>query len=549
MTTASGGRDGGPPQAAGSDARVTAEQQQRAKGALLAHMRHELRTPVNAILGYSEMLMEDEAEGSEALTDLQKIQAAGHTLLSLINEILDPAKIEAQGERADLEAFGSRIRHDLRTPVNTVIGYSEMLIEDVEGLSPAFKGDVERIRSAGQRLLTLIDDIVQLSGGAEGGTENAHVSGMIQNVVETIRVLEDQDRAPVEVGGRILVVDDNEINRDMLSRRLERQGYEPFCAENGRRALEMLRAEPFDVVLLDILMPEMNGYQVLERLKGDRALRDIPVIMISALDEIDSVVRCIEIGAEDFLPKPFNPVLLKARLGACLEKKRLRDREALYLKQIEEEKKRADDLLHVILPDDVVAELKSTNAVKPRRYEDVAVLFSDIVGFTPWSANREPEEILENLQMLFMAYEELAAKWSMYKIKTIGDAFMSTAGLVIPCENPVYNAVSCALEMATTARELPAGWEVRVGIHAGPVMAGVAGRKQYLYDLWGDTVNTASRVESHGVKGAVCVSASSWARVDHLFRGESRGIIAVKGKGEMEIVRVDGPRERTPRKP
>ncbi len=251
------------------------------------------------------------------------------------------------------------------------------------------------------------------------------------------------------------------------------------------------------------------------------------------------MVRCIEIGAEDYLSKPFNPVVLRARIGACLEKKRLRDREVLHLRRIEEEKKRADDLLHVILPHDIVEELKAKGSVTPRRHEDVAVLFCDIVGFTPYSANRQPEEIVASLQLLFEAYEELAAQHDMYKIKTIGDSFMSTAGLIVPVANPVLTAVRCGLEMVAAAHRLPAGWDVRVGIHAGPVVAGVVGRKQYLYDLWGDTVNTAARVESHGSKGGVNVSAASWERIKDVARGRSLGLIPVKGKGEMEIVRVE----------
>jgi len=261
--------------------------------------------------------------------------------------------------------------------------------------------------------------------------------------------------------------------------------------------------------------------------------------MISALDEIDSVVRCIEIGAEDYLSKPFNPVLLKARLGASLEKKRLRDREVVYLKQIEVEKKKSDELLHVILPHDIVEELKLNNFVLPRRHADVAVLFCDIVGFTPYSASRQPEEIVAALQQLFEAYEELATVHEMYKIKTIGDSFMSTAGLITPVENPVASAVRCGLEMVQTAKRLPAGWDVRVGIHAGPVVAGVVGRKQYLYDLWGDTVNTAARVESHGAKAGVSVSSTAWDRVKGMAKGQSLGLVPVKGKGEMEIFRVD----------
>jgi two-component system, cell cycle response regulator len=132
----------------------------------------------------------------------------------------------------------------------------------------------------------------------------------------------------------LLVVDDNSMNRIMLSRYLTKLGYRSSLAENGRQALEKLQAEPFDLVLLDVQMPKMDGYAVLERLKADPRLRDIPVIMISAVDELESVVTCIELGAQDYLPKPFNPVLLRARLTACLERKWLRDQEVDYLQQV-----------------------------------------------------------------------------------------------------------------------------------------------------------------------------------------------------------------------
>jgi DNA-binding response OmpR family regulator len=513
----------------------------RARRALLAHMRHDLRTPVNAIIGYSEMLLEDAAAGSAA--DLEKILAAGRTLLELINQILDPARLEGK-DQVDLEAFGAEMRHHLRTPVNTVIGYSEMLLEEPAGLGAEAQADIGKIHESGNRLLALIDDILRLSQMASGqlelDVEASGLSTVIRDVVSAIGTAEAA-RPQVE-GGRILIVDDNDVNLDMLGRRLERQGYAVVAATNGRQALELVREREFDLVLLDLMMPEMNGFQVLAHLKSDAALRHIPVIMISALDEMQSVVRCIEIGAEDYLAKPFDPVLLKARIGACLEKKRLRDREVSYLQQIEAEKARADALLHVILPDEIVEELKATNQVRPRRHESVAVLFCDIVGFTPYCATRTPEEILRHLQELFEAYEELAARFHMYKIKTIGDSFMSTAGLIEPVARPVLNAVSCGLEMVEAAHAQSAHWDVRVGIHCGPVMAGVVGRRQYLYDLWGDTVNTAARVESHGVKGSVCISGEAWPLVTDTFEGESLGLVPVKGKGTMEIVRVLGRR-------
>jgi len=148
----------------------------------------------------------------------------------------------------------------------------------------------------------------------------------------------------------VLVVDDSRVSRNVLSQRLNKLGHKVSMAENGRQALDMMRAQAFDLVLLDVVMPEMNGYEVLEHLKADPALRHIPVVVISALEDIESAVKCIELGAEDYLPKPFNPVLLQARVGACLEKKRLSDQEAEYLARIKKEKERSEKLLHVVIP-------------------------------------------------------------------------------------------------------------------------------------------------------------------------------------------------------
>jgi adenylate cyclase len=338
--------------------------------------------------------------------------------------------------------------------------------------------------------------------------------------------------------GHVLVVDDNDGNRDLLMRWLSRDGYTVTPAEDGIRALALLKEQPFDLVLLDVMMPELNGFEVLQRIKADELLRHLPVVMVSALAEIDSVVRCIALGAEDYLTKPFNPILMRARVGACLEKKRLRDREVHHLQQIERERQRADELLHVIFPTQIVEELKTTDTVKPQLHEDVAVLFCDVVGFTPFCERSDPEEVIAGLQELIVAYEELVHGHDMHKIKTVGDSFMATAGLLKPVKTPALNCVRCGLEMVQIARRLPTQWNVRVGIHQGPVVAGVVGHRQYLFDLWGDTVNTASRMESHGAEGFVNVSATVWDLISHRYEGESRGQVLVKGKGAMELFQV-----------
>jgi adenylate cyclase len=192
---------------------------------------------------------------------------------------------------------------------------------------------------------------------------------------------------------RILIVDDEPFNVDLLEQELDLLEHDTIAASDGAAALQTLTRQPVDLVLLDIMMPELDGYEVLRRMKNDAELRRVPVIMISALSELDSVVRCIELGAEDYLPKPFNPLLLKARIGACLEKKRSHDREIAYRREIEHE--RADRLLHAILPAPAVRELEASDRIVPRRHDDVAVMFADIVDFTAYSETHAPEEVVE----------------------------------------------------------------------------------------------------------------------------------------------------------
>jgi CheY-like chemotaxis protein len=229
----------------------------------------------------------------------------------------------------------ANLRHELLTPLNHIIGYSEMLLDEArEGQMEPFAADLQKIHAAGKTLLTLIN---AFAGEAKLGDGVTSAAPDLAGRLSQFRDEESYDQAAVQLAawsGHLLVVDDNEVNRDVLSRRLRQQGYPVSEAEDGRRALEYAKTHRVDLVLLDVMMPELDGYETLHQLKADQNLRDIPVIMISALDEVESVARCIEHGAEDYLPKPFNPVLLRARIGACLEKKRLRDQEVQYLKDV-----------------------------------------------------------------------------------------------------------------------------------------------------------------------------------------------------------------------
>lgn len=306
--------------------------------AQLAHARHELRTPVNAIIGYSELLLEDGADLDDAFTaDLGRLQALGKQLQALIGSVLDGERLRQEGE-IDLAALAIRARDQLRPPGEQVGALCATLAGRTA--EPKLKGcaaDVQRIATAGVRLLALLDDPLLL-GPALAAPPTALPTPRDEPVLVEQDIAIDyshlEDDAQDDRKGYVLVVDDNPNNRNMLARGLHKQRHYFGLAENGRQALDLLATGAFDLVLLDILMPEMDGFETLARIKADPNLRHIPVIMISALDQLDSVVRCIEMGAEDYLPKPFNPVLLKARVGACLEKKRLRDLELEYLRNV-----------------------------------------------------------------------------------------------------------------------------------------------------------------------------------------------------------------------
>jgi DNA-binding response OmpR family regulator len=257
-----------------------------------------------------------------------------------MNDEKKPVRVERQETTATVRQSLADIRHTLRTPLNHIIGYSEMLLEEVaeRGLE-ASVDDIRKIHAAGKQLLAwineLLDPAIIESASAAQSSRAVTTAGLFRDTKPGSELSAATSGGDSQSkSGRILVVDDNEGNRDMLSRRLVHEGYEVCMAATGQEALTLLETQAVDLILLDVMMPEMDGYDVLRELKVDNRWRDIPVIMISALDEIESVVRCIERGAEDYLPKPFDPVLLRARIGACLEKKRLRDQEVLYLKDV-----------------------------------------------------------------------------------------------------------------------------------------------------------------------------------------------------------------------
>ena len=531
-------------------------EQERQRRARLANMRHELLAPVTALVGYSELLIE-KARGLELEDigpDLQRILISAQELLELIDRLLGVDGAAGHPSGVDFSELQAKLRHDLRNPLNAIKGYAELLLEELDEVgAAATRPDLEALLSEADSLLSRVDVIIDFSssrvGAALGNQERGAVTSMITNLVRTIRPIEEVSTGPSETA-RILVVDDNASNRDLLFRRLSHDGHHVARADSGHRALEILEVEDFDLILLDLLMPDLNGFQVLERLKADERWHDIPVIMISGLQETDSVIRCIEAGAEDYLAKPFNPVLLRARISACLERKRWRDRERRYVERIELERQRYETLLRNILPGQIVSRLNDGEVVIADRVEEATILFADLVCFTAAASRVTPAVLVNNLNRIFSAFDELCRQLQIEKIKTIGDAYMAAAGVPLPRADHAEAMADFALAMLAALERVNAiaemQFQMRIGIHTGPVVAGVIGSHRFLYDIWGDTVNLASRLESHGLPGRIHVSLQTRQLLEGRYHLEARGLINLRGIGKVRTAFLTGRKDGAP---
>jgi class 3 adenylate cyclase len=260
-------------------------------------------------------------------------------------------------------------------------------------------------------------------------------------------------------------------------------------------------------------------------------------MMISALDEIDSIVRCIEAGAEDYIPKPFDPVLLGARIGACLERKRLRDRELAFIDELRVEKGKTEALLLNILPGTIVSRIRKGDIAIADSFPDATILFADLVDFTTLAGKCSPARIVDLLNSLFSAFDALAKELKLEKIKTIGDAYMVAGGIPEEYPDHALAVADMALGMINavleTGKKFGETLEARIGIHSGEVVAGLIGQHRSIYDVWGDTVNTASRLESSGLPSRIQISETTYQKVRQAFHCELRGQVPLKGKGTM----------------
>jgi adenylate cyclase len=516
----------------------------------LSKIRHDLRTPINHILGYCEMLQEDEQLPASFAPDLAKIHAGGRQLLALIAEYFDEETFDTK--RGDVQ----RLCHDLRTPVNQIIGYSEILQEDAEAIGrKKYLPDLRKIRDAASLWLGLMEEhLLPTGGNADAAGVGAEFDGSrilppgftFQSPTPGVAV------KPRRVQGRLLVVDDDESNRDMLSRRLQRDGYTVQMAANGVEALRLLRASPFDLLLLDLIMPGLDGYQVLLRMKQDPALRGVPVIMLSALDQEEGIARCLEAGAEDYVAKPFRPVFLRARIEASLDKKRLRDLDRVRLVELG----RAHELVRRAFGRYVSEEVATSILESPEGLElggeerEVTILMSDLRGFTALIERLPPQDVITFLNLYLEAMVEVISRYGGTIDEIIGDAILVIFGAPLPRQDHAANAVACALAMQLAMTDVnkrlaaKSGTELEmgIGINTGRVVVGNIGSvRRTKYAAVGTNVNLAGRIESFTTGGQLLISESTRAAIQSPLRLDAEFSVEPKGATRrLQLYEVGG---------
>ena len=328
--------------------------------------------------------------------------------------------------------------------------------------------------------------------------------------------------------GYVLVVDDEEQNRTLLRDPLEARGYEVEEAENGMVALQKIARRVPDVILLDLMMPKMDGFEVCRRLRKDAATAHLPILMITALSERGDRLLGIQAGANDFLNKPIDIQDVILRVGNAAYTKHLHD-------QLQIEREKSEQLLLNILPKSIAERMKKGETNIADSHPDVTVLLADLVGFTTLAAHIGPEQVVQLLNEIFSAFDLLTEKHGLEKIKTIGDAYMVAGGISVPRPDHAEASAELALDLQEEIERLNHEYDtsvrLRIGICTGPVVAGVIGRKRFAYDLWGETVNLACRLESTGEAGKTQIAESTHERLKHTYEFEPKH--SVSGQDQM----------------
>ncbi len=337
---------------------------------------------------------------------------------------------------------------------------------------------------------------------------------------------------------RVMLLDDEPAIIEVLKVYLEDAGYTDIVATtDASRAMGLLRAAPPDLLITDLMMPDVDGFQILRQMRADIHLSHIPVVILTSYQDPEIKLRALELGATDFLAKPVDPSELVLRLRNNLAVK-------VYQDHLQQAYQRSHRLLLGILPPSVAERLELGETDVVDYFEQATVLFANLAGLTNVASEIDATVAVQQRNQVFKAFDQLVDEQGLEKIKTIGDSYMLVGGLTQRRADHTGTVVDAGLAMLSIAERLAAeggaNFQLRVGVHTGPVVAGVIGANKFYYDLWGDTVNVASRMESTSINGRLQISDVTRRALGDDFQVEARGAVDIKGNGAMNTFFVLG---------
>jgi adenylate cyclase len=495
--------------------------------AYLDDQRQSLQAPLASVLAFTEALLElatvSQTGGLKA--DVNKIATAAATMAEMLATI--------SGLSKDSQTELSRLRHDLRNAIGLIDGYSDMLLEDCDDEEAC-----EYIRQILHQSRLFQGRLEQFTLGDDDKSASDPIAAIFKSFKRGI-IRDDREH----MAASILVVDDNDSTRDLLAHQLQRQNFMVIEAASGERCLEIMRSVEPDLVLLDLVMPDMNGYEVLQVIRNDEALRRIPVVVVSGMQDEEGAVRCIDAGASDYLLKPVNGTLLRARIGASLEAKRWRDREREYLAELEKSQRFIRKIFGRYLSDEIVQRLLDDNDGLQLGGElrQVTILMADIRGFSALSQQLGPEQCVKLLNNYFGAMTEVIQRFRGTVDEFVGDGILVIFGAPLSDQDDCDRALACAVAMqlaiqdvnklnrADNLPEITMG----IGLNTGDVVAGNVGSElRSKYGVVGHNVNLTGRIESCTVGGQILASPATVAAASVQVLSGDKVTVSLKGMGD-----------------
>lgn len=506
----------------------SAEDPNSAKRAEIAQLRHDLRTPLNGVIGYGDLLvMQAEQLGIGPLVpDIQRLHVTATNVVEQIDRLLPPAREIAE---IDINNLRARLREQLLQPAQELVQESQDLLLKA-GNSDGALTDLTRQLGAARKLLSLIQELGTSCHPAAEGSMHAG----FERVFSRVGRRSGSARATADAG-TLLIVDDNAMNRDLLARQLVHEGYSVFTAASGTEALEKLRLHDFDLVLLDVIMPEMDGLQVLEHVQRDAKLAEVPIVMISAsLNEMDAVGRCIEKGAVDYFSKPFDPVLLRARISATLHIRRLRQGLRRAQEELVDSSAAIDELIRSFVPGPLSEALKRGERSACAHYPEITAVVVRLEGVDALASRCGPSDAIARTSEMLGILDRCSSQRELEIVRVADDTYTAVVGAPEWRDDHAHLAAEYAMDVVRVVQERSERsdrLEVKIGVNTGALVAGVAGEGRLVFGLWGDAVRIAEAIAHQAPVGTIYISAATHAKLEGTHEFGQPLVVEVPGKG------------------